>query len=483
MLSAESVYAFRHALLREAAYQLQLPADRARLHELAFEVIEALSGGRPPEAPPLGTPGHLEDPPLVSDVFAEELAGHARLACHSDQSSPALVRAQRIYLRRAAVFAASRYRQDAASENWQRFAELVAGSERGEALHRAGTASLAGGRSRVAEGLFRRAVEAHREGGNRAAEGRSLGALANVFHLAGRADDAEATYREAMSIHREVGDRRSEGVGMGDLASLLKDRGRIDESRRGQEAALAIHREVGNRRLEGIALSNLANLHGAGDRTAEGEAAYREALAINREVGDRRTEATTLGNLAGFCMRQGRLAEATRLREEALKIARQIGNRRLEGIALGELSDCFSEAGRATEAERGWEAALTILREVGDGTFEGITLGRLGRARFRAGRIQESARLYAECVSLLRLQENRELEGSYQCEFALVLIALRRPVEARDAWSRGACLLQELDPRQLDRKRLDVREACARIGIRPLDEETRQEAADPAIGS
>ncbi|KAF0240274.1 MAG: hypothetical protein FD180_4996, partial [Planctomycetota bacterium] len=50
---AERAYLFRHALLRDAAYQLQLPGDRARLHGLAFEAIEALAGGRPPEPAPL----------------------------------------------------------------------------------------------------------------------------------------------------------------------------------------------------------------------------------------------------------------------------------------------------------------------------------------------------------------------------------------------------------------------------------------------
>jgi hypothetical protein len=50
--SAESAYLFRHALLRDGSYQLQLPGERARLHAFAFEVIEASLGGRPP--PPIG---------------------------------------------------------------------------------------------------------------------------------------------------------------------------------------------------------------------------------------------------------------------------------------------------------------------------------------------------------------------------------------------------------------------------------------------
>ncbi|KAF0247056.1 MAG: hypothetical protein FD180_173, partial [Planctomycetota bacterium] len=39
---AETAYLFRHALLRDAAYQLQLPGDRARLHGIALRAIEAL---------------------------------------------------------------------------------------------------------------------------------------------------------------------------------------------------------------------------------------------------------------------------------------------------------------------------------------------------------------------------------------------------------------------------------------------------------
>ncbi|KAF0246286.1 MAG: hypothetical protein FD180_774, partial [Planctomycetota bacterium] len=53
MNSAETAYLFRHALMRDAAYQLQLPGDRARLHGLAFALIEGFCGGRPPEPPPL----------------------------------------------------------------------------------------------------------------------------------------------------------------------------------------------------------------------------------------------------------------------------------------------------------------------------------------------------------------------------------------------------------------------------------------------
>jgi WD40 repeat protein len=58
--SAEQAYVFRHALLRAAAYQLQLPADRARLHRLAFDVTEQIAG----KLPAGGTLAFVSERPL-----------------------------------------------------------------------------------------------------------------------------------------------------------------------------------------------------------------------------------------------------------------------------------------------------------------------------------------------------------------------------------------------------------------------------------
>lgn len=50
---AETAYLFRHALLRDAAYELQMPGARATLHGLAFSLMEAAVGSRAPEPPTL----------------------------------------------------------------------------------------------------------------------------------------------------------------------------------------------------------------------------------------------------------------------------------------------------------------------------------------------------------------------------------------------------------------------------------------------
>ena len=131
-MSAETAYLFRHALLREAAYQLQLPGDRSRLHALALSVLEELAGGRPPEPPPLGPDVDVLIPPHASDAFARELAGQAGSA-----GGPDMAGLRRLYLRRAAEHASRSYRNEEAWTLWQEYATLVPRLEHSVALRRA----------------------------------------------------------------------------------------------------------------------------------------------------------------------------------------------------------------------------------------------------------------------------------------------------------------------------------------------------------
>jgi hypothetical protein len=71
---------FRHALLREAVYQMQLPGDRARVHAHAFAALRDLSHGGPPEMPPLGPAGSASFKPHRPDAQALDLARAAAAA-------------------------------------------------------------------------------------------------------------------------------------------------------------------------------------------------------------------------------------------------------------------------------------------------------------------------------------------------------------------------------------------------------------------
>ncbi|MBE7491775.1 MAG: tetratricopeptide repeat protein [Planctomycetes bacterium] len=327
MTSAEQAYLFRHALLRDAAYDLQTPSDRAALHELAFHLIEQAFGGRAPEPPPLDA---LDPPPCAphgTDIVSAELAYHARLAADGEREGagvpPALCR---LYLHRAAEYLERAFQAQASAQAWQALSELVAGAARGECHRRAGA----------------------------------------VLLQAGQPVAAQSAFTQSLAIAREVGNRRSEGMALGNLASVYRDTGRVEQAERTHEQALAVHREVGNRSFEGMALGNLANVYRETGRVEQAERTYERALAIHREVGNRRDEGIALGNLAGVYLETGRMEQAEWTCEQALTIHREVGNRRFEGITLCDYALCLLVQGRHQQARERWREGAAILRELAD---------------------------------------------------------------------------------------------------------------------
>lgn len=431
-MPAEIAYFFRLPLLRDAAYQLQVPSDRARLHRLALEITETMFGGRPPEPQP-DQWGDLNGQPHTTDPYALDLAEHARgVRIWAGDDDGSLLARELLYLRRGAEYSGAQFDNDAAVRLWERLAALVeedAPVTASKALRRAGAILLQGGRTESAEPLLQRALRLAVSAGARRAEGEALGNLAVFYWMSGRAETAEQTCLQALALHREVGNRRLEGADLGNLAGILGQTGRLNDAEAAYRRALTIHREVGDRRFEGGALTNLANLYQETGRMGEAEQAYEEGLTIIREVGDRLVEGGTLGNLADLYQQIGRLAEAEQTYQQALAIHREVGNRTFEGLGLGNLANLYDETGRRDEAESTFRQALTIHRET----------------------------------------KNRRFEGIHTCDYALCLAA-RQGANARELWRVGAELLKEVgDKDAVEQKTAKMREACAKAGVPPFD--------------
>ncbi len=427
---AERAYFFRHALLRDAAYQLQLPGDRAWLHALALHAVEELAGGRPPEANP-DSFGEGQMTPHPTDRFARELSEHARLgAPRKPAGRHSLEAARRLYLRRAAELSERGHDMAGAGRLWTEHAELVNGVEKGESLRRAGVAVDRCGRPAEAQRLLEEALGLFQEHRARRLEGIALAALASVASETGRAQESERLFERALVAIREAGTRRAEGVALESLAVLYYETGRVDQAERTHEQALALHREVGNRKGEGVALGGLAIVYASTKRAELAEKFLTQSLAIHREVGNRHFEGIVLGNLASLYWMTGRLAEAEAAYERVIAFTRETGNRRFEGIALGNLAGLNLDARKHALAATLFLRALDIHRQVG----------------------------------------NRRFEGANQCGYALALLGLGNVAEARETWLQGAATLRQVaDERELKQQTGYMQSACAQSGVGRFD--------------
>ncbi|MEK7468081.1 MAG: tetratricopeptide repeat protein [Planctomycetota bacterium] len=506
-MNAETAYLFRHALLRDAAYQLQLPGDRARLHGMAFEAIETQAGGRPPDVDfsSNGVPT-LSHP---SDVFAGELAQHAlragepRGARQSEWTA-----AHRLYLFRAAAAAERGFRHAEATEHWRALAGQMSGPGRAGLLTRAarllelggnraeaerlleeafshsrGNARLRGfvlacqaliwkrtGRLDQAERGYRRAMKIHRETGNSAMEGHDLGNLAALYSETGRIEKAEAAFLKALAFHRKTKNRRLEGVVLGALGTLYLTTARYDEAERVKRRALAVFRAAGDRAGEGRALAGLLNYHIYRGRPDEAETFAVQALPIARECGDRFSEANVLANMGSILGARGRFPEAVNAIETALEILRTMGDVRGEAFALGSLAGVLADQGRLEEALGTYQRSLDLHRSGRDRRSEGVSLLNLAVLSHKLDRHREARTHLDEALQACTQSSNPSGEASCRCYAAALLVFEGRIEEARASWTKGAAVLRKLDEKDVLNDSLALMEAeCARAGVEAID--------------
>jgi tetratricopeptide (TPR) repeat protein len=453
--------------VRAAAYELQPPGARARLHELAFYLIEELYGGRAPMPPELDDADAPPPPPHPADAVARELADHARLASRSAEHDT-LAPARRLYLQRAAEAAQRACQDRAALECWLELAGLERGAIAAEAQRRAAEAAFRAGDTAMALALAGQAVEAQPE--NVRLRGIALGTLATVQLVAGNLDEAEQTNRQALEIHREFGDLTRQVTALGNLANVYTYRSRLADAERAYRQVLEL---APGPQAENISLVNLASVYRATARHELAEATFLRALTGIRSLGDRRVEGITIGNLATVYEDVGRFAEAEQAYRESIAIAREVGNRRSEGATLGNLAKLLKTLGRFVESRQALLQAIAIHREVGNRRFEGIALGDVALLHFADGRMEDAARAFEQALEIHEQVGNRRYLGRTRCEYALMLLQPGQAEPARTLWLSGAEVLRGLDHhKDIATATAAMREACAEAGVPPFDEIT-----------
>lgn len=376
-MTAEAAYAFRHAILRDAAVQLQLPHDRARLHGFAADLMEEMLGEE------LG-------------AWATDIAGHLRQARALVPGSRPGPR-ETALLRRGAEYAEAHWQNEAAEAGWLAVAEADPDA-RPHALQKAGMLACESGHVPRAEAQFREAVECAVHPQDIAA---AVAGLANVHREMGRMREAEEGFRRAAEIDRANGRRASLGGILGNLATLLFQTGRSAEAWKVFEEALELLRDGPDRRRYAIVLGNYAQARQIHDRNdADAGRLLDEALAIHRETGNRLMEGLVLSRFAADLAERGRPEEALRLADEALRVLREAGHRPGVAVVVGNSAAALAALGRTEEAERAFREGIAVTQSLGSRRNEGVFRGNYANFLMDRGRTGEADEMYASAQAI-----------------------------------------------------------------------------------
>jgi class 3 adenylate cyclase/tetratricopeptide (TPR) repeat protein len=385
--SAPGQLRFRHALIRDVAYDGLPFRLRRDLHEQAGSRLLAR------------LPDPAAEPELLAHHFfhaarPQQAWTYCRLAGEKARAQYALAEAARFLAwavesgRRAAVPAADLGEVLDALGDVRYFLGL---SAEAAATYRLALRTAAGDPVRQASLLLKEGRVQQRMGNLPL----SLRRLTTGIRLVeGRSDAA------ALGIHSQLATRYAIGLlqeGRYGKARQWGERG----VRLGEQAADQLAQADAHNALEALSLWS-----GQADPVAHGSIA-RELYA---QVGDLTGQGHCVNNLAVRAILEGRWDEGQQMLHQAAEIFEQVGDEASRAAAIYNQADVLVRQGRTEQAEPLLRQALRVARGVGDEETVALVVRESGKAAARAGRYAESRELLADAVARLEtLGEPQEL--------------------------------------------------------------------------
>jgi tetratricopeptide (TPR) repeat protein len=402
--SADPLYTFRHALVRETAYAALTDADRALGHRLAGAWLE-----KSPYADTLAVAEHFRRGQEPARAVRWYLRA-SKEALDANDLAAVIERAER-------GIACGASREDlgllhlvsAEAHLWR--GQLAHAEQRGSeavALLPPGSDGwfeavcnvvIATGKRGAFDEVERWALEAlaQRQRGVASALVLCLGECASYLVFGGRyamADVVLAALSRGEGLDARVLAKIEEARAIrasaaGDQAACLS----------GLEAALAAFEEAGDHRNACVTRSNLGFSYADLGDFERAEAALRAALSATDRLGLHDVEAAALHNLGYTLAFEGKIDEARSVEQRAVDAFERLGDPRLLGLSHTYLARIHLLAGDHAGAQREARAAADLL--LAARPLRAGAIATLARALLAEGRAGEALPLAAEAFALL----------------------------------------------------------------------------------
>ena len=474
-------YIFRHALLREAVYDMQLKTRLKELHGLIAEAIESL--------------------------YANNLEQHyVDLVFHYEQAevAPKL----KHYLLKAADYSKEYYQNQQAIECYDRLLKLMKKdkgkegkvvAEKAEIHLKKGSILEMIGEWEEAEKLYKKALKLARKTENSNLLGNANNQLGYLLMLKGNYEEADSFLETAAAFFGSIHDNRGTSNVYGNLGTLYFRQGKYEDAKlyfiRSIQLAQLYKHTSSNAQIVatlGLTYMNLGKYD-------DGIRWQQSQLDLCKKVNDRQGMATLYVNMGIVYFEKGDFDNALDCYNKGLELSEELGNKQLTAIAIGSIGNVWQQKGNFEMAMENFQRDLVLVEELGDKQGIAIANGLIGELYSMMGEfdkaieylqrnlsisielgyrkgvakalnnladiyyykddLHSSLDYYDRCITVTRNIGNKLVLGYSLIEKATVLLAMDKSEKARENQKEAASVAAELKHPELlfDTQLLDAK--------------------------
>ena len=360
-------YIFKHSLLREAVYDMQLNTRLRDLHRLIAEAIEAL---------------YVES---IEERFAD-------LAFHFEQA--AIAEKTKEYLQKAGDYAKRNFQNQAALTYYSKlltdFEYENDATEHIKITLKTGDIHQLIGEWTNAETAFSDALKKANVLNDKQLLARANNSLGTLLMLKGEYNIAEKHFEVALALFDYLKDQFGISKAFGNLGNLFFRQGKYEQAKTYFTQCIALASTLGEDAVNAQIVANLGLTHMNQGNFDEAIACQLDHLPLVEQRKDKQGIATLHTNLGIVYSEKGDLENALPHYEQGLAQSRELGNKLLMAIGIGSIGSVYERLGDYTKAREMYEEDLQLTEALGDKQGIAIAHGLMGGLNSLMGKFEEA---------------------------------------------------------------------------------------------
>jgi len=475
-------YIFKHSLMREAVYGMQLRTRLQQIHLHIAEAIERLYGDN-----------------LEERYF--DLAFHYEQADVFDKTCD--------YLRKAADYARSNFQNQQALDYYEKLLAKLGANKDGVSeirthLKKGKVLELIGNWEEC-QSAYEKALSLAKKSRDVLLLGRSNNSLGHLLLLKGDYQEANRFLHTAAGLFESIENATGKAKVYGDLGNLYFRQGQYDQAKEYFEQSLSFASQSSSElALNAQVAANLGLTHMNQGDYDEGIRCQRDQLLVCEKHNDKQGMASLYTNMGIVYFEKGDYDAALDSYQKGLELSEELGNKLLTSIAIGCIGSVYQQQGDYNRAMENFQRDLELCEELGDKQGTAIALGLIGELYSVEGHFkraieylqknlmlceelgyqkgiakavntlgdvfyytkqyERSLHFYDRAIEVTRRINNKLVLGASLVEKGQVLLAMDNPDELPSITKESLAIAEELGNPDLlfDAKLLAIREQIAK---------------------
>ncbi|MDA3885984.1 MAG: tetratricopeptide repeat protein [Candidatus Delongbacteria bacterium] len=373
---SELNYIFKHALIRDTVYEIQLKDSLRKLHNLAGNITEELYDN------------------ILSEYY-EILANHYDKAENKDKAVD--------YFEKSGNQARDNFQNEKAIHLYDKLLQYLGKDqvdktvrillEKGEIIELTGKWD-------DALNIYQKALKLADKTDDQTLKVDSMISLGYLLNVKAKTKEAKVLFDKALKIATKLDYKNGIAGTFNAIGALLVNTGNYDEAIKNYKKSLKIKQEIDDKKGVSTTFGNMGGVFHSKGNHSEAMKCYKKQLKISEKLEDKALICRAISNIGIVYYYQMDYNKAIEFYKRSMTIFEELGDKRALSATVGNIGIVYSSLGDLDKAIGFYQSALNIKKELGDKRSYCSIISNMGVIYADKGEYKEAMECYLESLNI-----------------------------------------------------------------------------------